>query len=371
MRNTNVKNEKGITLIVLIITVVILFILAILVVDFTVDGKLFKTANELGTKGEAQQTETETLRNAWKNMLGLTNTIKNNNTTGNTTGGNTIGNNTTDENTTGGNTTGGDTPREDTIITIANCALKTITINSITVEAKATSTNEKDIISYELYTATTENGAYTKQGESISQEQNKTVELTASGLENYTVYYWYVKASSIPTVESSKTRTRTKCPGATSTETTITCTTCNGRGTATYTCNGGSRCSTCDSTGSIICMGTLQEEYVSLGSSVSSCCGSNYMFTYTCSSCGELEGRRCPSCGEITGIATNGITCGKTVKCPNCTNGIRPCKHGRTGTHDYTDTCTPCKGKGSITVTTTGCLHGQTKEHDELPEDAT
>ena len=74
MRNTNVKNEKGITLIVLVITVVILFILSLLVVDFTVDGKLFKTANELGAKGEAQQTETETLRNSWKDMLGLTNT---------------------------------------------------------------------------------------------------------------------------------------------------------------------------------------------------------------------------------------------------------------------------------------------------------
>ena len=35
MRNTNVKNEKGITLIVLVITVVILFILSLLVVDFT------------------------------------------------------------------------------------------------------------------------------------------------------------------------------------------------------------------------------------------------------------------------------------------------------------------------------------------------
>ena len=74
MRNTNVKNENGITLIVLVITVVILFILSLLVVDFTVDGKLFKTANELGAKGEAQQTETETLRNSWKDMLGLTNT---------------------------------------------------------------------------------------------------------------------------------------------------------------------------------------------------------------------------------------------------------------------------------------------------------
>ena len=46
MRNTNVKNEKGITLIVLVITVVILFILSLLVVDFTVDGKLFKTARK-------------------------------------------------------------------------------------------------------------------------------------------------------------------------------------------------------------------------------------------------------------------------------------------------------------------------------------
>ena len=118
MRNTNVKNEKGITLIVLVITVVILFILSLLIVDFTVDGKLFKTANELGTKGEAQQTETETLRNSWKDMLGLTNTTTNNNTTGNTTGDNTTGGETTCEHTSTTATDNGDGTHT---ITCTNC----------------------------------------------------------------------------------------------------------------------------------------------------------------------------------------------------------------------------------------------------------
>ena len=340
MRKTNVKNEKGITLIVLIITIVVLILLSMVIMDFIVDGKIFNAANELKERENKQQNETDTLRNTWKNMLGLD------------------------------NTTGGDTPGEDTTITIANCALKTKTINSITVEATATSTNEEDIITYELYAATAEDGEYTKQGESISEEQNTAVELTASGLENYTVYYWYVKASSTSAVESSKTRTRTKCPGNTATETTTTCTTCNGTGTATYTCKGGSSCSTCGGTGSITCTGTIQEEYSSLGSFVTTCCGSNYEYQYVCSSCGYVWGRKCASCGTKTGTTSSGGTCGRSKSCSKCTNGTRPCIHNQTSSHDYTDTCTTCNGTGSIAITVTGCSHGQTEEHDELPEDA-
>ena len=135
MRNTNVKNEKGITLIVLVITVVILFILSLLVVDFTVDGKLFKTANELGAKGEAQQTETETLRNSWKDMLGLTNTTTNNNTTGNTTGDNTTGGETTCTHTSTTATDNGDGTHT---ITCTNCGKQITTEKHNYVNRKCT-----------------------------------------------------------------------------------------------------------------------------------------------------------------------------------------------------------------------------------------
>ena len=140
MRNTNVKNEKGITLIVLVITVVILFILSLLIVDFTVDGKLFKTANELGAKGEAQQTETETLRNSWKDMLGLTNTTTNNNTTGNTTGGNTTGDNTTGGETTctHPSTTATDNGDGTHTITCTNCGKDITTEHHTYVDGKCT-----------------------------------------------------------------------------------------------------------------------------------------------------------------------------------------------------------------------------------------
>ena len=254
----------------------------------------------------------------------------------------------------------------DTTITIANCELKTKTINSITVEATATSSNSNDNITYELYTSTTENGDYTKQGQSVSKVQNTSVELTASGLDNYTVYYWYVKASSTATVQSIKTRTRTKCPGTGKTiiTETVTCPNCNGTKTVTETCKGGSSCSTCNGTGKVTCTGTI--EIARAYNFACTSCGSKSYYFYTCSSCGYEVGRKCASCGETNGTTSTGGTCGRSVSCSNCTNGKRPCTHGNTSSHTYTTTCKTCNGTGETTTTVTGCVHEKTEEHDEL-----
>ena len=181
MRNTNVKNEKGITLIVLVITVVILFILSLLVVDFTVDGKLFKTANELGAKGEAQQTETETLRNSWKDMLGLTNTTTNNNTTGNTTGENTTGGETTCEHTSTTATDNGDGTHT---ITCTNCGKQITTEKHNYVNRKCTKCGaQKLAVAGEKTTETLEftdsdgNKAIIPKGFTVSKaDDEKTIE---------------------------------------------------------------------------------------------------------------------------------------------------------------------------------------------------
>ncbi len=181
MRNTNVKNEKGITLIVLVITVVILFILSLLVVDFTVDGKLFKTANELGAKGEAQQTETETLRNSWKDMLGLTNTTTNNNTTGNTTGDNTTGGETTCEHTSTTATDNGDGTHT---ITCTNCGKQITTEKHNYVNRKCTKCGaQKLAVAGEKTTETLEftdsdgNKAIIPKGFTVSKaDDEKTIE---------------------------------------------------------------------------------------------------------------------------------------------------------------------------------------------------
>ena len=181
MRNTNVKNEKGITLIVLVITVVILFILSLLVVDFTVDGKLFKTANELGAKGEAQQTETETLRNSWKDMLGLTNTTTNNNTTGNTTGDNTTGGETTCTHTSTTATDNGDGTHT---ITCTNCGKQITTEKHNYVNRKCTKCGaQKLAVAGEKTTETLEftdsdgNKAIIPKGFTVSKaDDEKTIE---------------------------------------------------------------------------------------------------------------------------------------------------------------------------------------------------
>lgn len=343
MRKTNVKNEKGITLIVLIITVIVLILLSMVIINFVVDGTIFNTAEDIEEKEKTQQNDVESLRNTWQEMFGLT-----------------------------GQTADASSFGSESNIIIESCDVKTKTIDSITVEVVAQSAKDTDTIIYELYVSTTEDGEYTKYGESVYEIQNNAVELTADGLNNYTVYYWYIKASNEETtIESDKIRTRTKCPGNSSTEGTTTCGTCNGTGTATYECSGGKRCTSCEGKGTKTCTGTTQKTYSSLGSFVTTCCGSNYEYQYVCSSCGYVWGSVCAGCGSSSGTTSSGKTCGRSVKCYYCSNGTIKCSHGETDAHTYTDTCESCNGTGSVSTTVTGCSHGESLEHDELPEDAT
>lgn len=62
------KEEKGITLIVLVITVIILVILAAITIDFVGDQKLFEGANELVDRSEKQGNEHQEMVDEVRNL---------------------------------------------------------------------------------------------------------------------------------------------------------------------------------------------------------------------------------------------------------------------------------------------------------------
>lgn len=68
----NRRSEKyscsGITLVALIITVIILVILSAIIIDVTVDGKLFDSAQDVVDKSEEQVTEHQEMSNEVRNF---------------------------------------------------------------------------------------------------------------------------------------------------------------------------------------------------------------------------------------------------------------------------------------------------------------
>lgn len=106
--------------------------------------------------------------------------------------------------------------------------------NSITINAKANDVNGNQL-TYTLYTATSANGSYTAKA-SQTAAANTQVSLKATGLSQYTTYYYYVTTSDgKETVRSSTSSVRTYCPGTGLTcngpfSTSSTCTNCDGNG---------------------------------------------------------------------------------------------------------------------------------------------
>ena len=106
--------------------------------------------------------------------------------------------------------------------------------DSITINAKANDVNGNQL-TYTLYTATSANGSYTAKA-SQTAAANTQVSLKATGLSQYTTYYYYVTTSDgKETVRSSTSSVRTYCPGTGLTcngpfSTSSTCTNCDGNG---------------------------------------------------------------------------------------------------------------------------------------------
>lgn len=85
--------------------------------------------------------------------------------------------------------------------------------NSITINAKANDADGNQL-TYTLYTATSENGNYTAKVNQTAAA-NTQVSLQATGLSQYTTYYYYVTVSDgiASAVTSTKSNVRTYCSG--------------------------------------------------------------------------------------------------------------------------------------------------------------
>lgn len=119
------------------------------------------------------------------------------------------------------------------------------TTNSITVQAKSTDADGGNL-TYTLYTSTSSSGNYTKSA-TATGSSGSNVSLTASGLSQYTTYYYYVTVTDqISNNQSSTASQRTYCPGTGHTVSycpggttgSVTCSTCNGDGCVCANCGG-------------------------------------------------------------------------------------------------------------------------------------
>ncbi len=125
---------------------------------------------------------------------------------------------------------------------ISSVSLNTKSTNSITVNAQATDADNNNL-TYTLYTSTSQNSGFTQKATSAATAAGTQVTLTASGLKQYTNYYYYVTVTDgKETVQgSTSAAVRTYCPGNTEycsggKETTRDCTKCGGSGNM-YRCH--------------------------------------------------------------------------------------------------------------------------------------
>ena len=229
------------------------------------------------------------------------------------------------------------TPLDNVAPVISNTTFSSKTTNSITVKATATDA-DNDNITYKLYTSTSSSSGFTQKA-STSSTSGTQVTLTASGLSQYTTYYYYIEASDGSLASNSSTASvRTYCPG--------TGLTCNGPFTST------TDCSTCNGTGEV----TVTHEWEfqrSTGDYPDVPCqlcgrigGNTYTAAYQCRICGSYRDLIvCSNCLGDDKTVTQKETCSKCGGTGQVTQAIT-CQHGRTSTHSY-------------------CSHNKTSQHDD------
>ena len=126
---------------------------------------------------------------------------------------------------------GTEEPPEDTGPSVPTVTFVSKTTDSITVQANATNTNE-DSLTYTLYISTSPSENYTEAA-TAAGNSGSNVNLTASGLSQYTTYYYYVTVTDqISDNQSTTYNQRTYCPG-----TGHTTSSCPGTTTTTVNCN--------------------------------------------------------------------------------------------------------------------------------------
>lgn len=162
----------------------------------------------------------------------------------------------------------------------------TKTTSSLTVTARATD-EDGDNLRYTLYTSTSQNSGYTAKA-TTSGAAGQAVTLQATGLSEYTLYYYYVEVTdTIATVSNAKNSQRTYCPGNTYS--------CNG---STNYCSGSTR----------TCSGNTYT------------CTNGYTTTVDCSSCSGNGSKTCTNCSGRGYVYKACSTCGGDgeVDCGNC-----------------------------------------------------
>ena len=224
----------------------------------------------------------------------------------------------------------------------------------ITFNVRATDT-DGDKLTYYVYTGTSKTNL-TRKGTLSGQTQGSTVQLKASGLNEYTDYYYRVdvydgSVTKQGTVSSSTIRTY--CPGGT--KEFIECTTCSGLGGY----NEDTDCGTCSGKGKI--------EHYGLHSWVTE----NTKGPFNCPTCSQqtryIQCDRCTRCelwNETRYYCSNCGYSGSNTP-SGCYLGSDPCTDcGGDGVISEWVTCTSCNGeKGSWK--TTECKHGKTEQHDK------
>ena len=229
------------------------------------------------------------------------------------------------------------TPIDNVAPVISNTGVNTKTTNSITINATATDA-DKDNITYKLFTSTSNTSGFTQKA-STSSTSGTQVTLTASGLSQYTTYYYYVEASDgKATTKGTTSSVRTYCPG--------TGLTCDGPFTTT------TECSTCQGTGEV----TVTHTWVFYKSNSDardlSCqlCGrrdvNTYYADYQCRTCGSYRTFEvCSNCLGSTKTKTQQEDCGTCNGTGKVTIAIK-CEHNMSSSHSY-------------------CSHNKTSQHDD------
>lgn len=229
------------------------------------------------------------------------------------------------------------------------------TTTTAKIKTKATDI-DGDKLTYELW-ITGKNGPIATKTD-VEQDKELTFELT--GLEEYTLYDYYIIAKDAELDDRLDNSFRTYCPGG------ITCSAgkhCIGPTNGTYPCG------TCGGAGNKVCGGSLI--YQSQSST-----GVNYSCAAGCIGVGTVKQYRCQTCNQISSVyfCINGhpngstSTCTKTSYCYSCegkgTYSYQiPCTHGSYIEHYYCDEHTI--DIGSLHTHTTPCTHGKTSQHDE------
>ena len=185
------------------------------------------------------------------------------------------------------------------------------TSNTITVTAVAMD-SDNDNLTYEMYVSTSPTSGFTQKAISSATIQGNQVTLTATELNQYTDYYYYVTVTDGTETKQSATSTaiRTYCPGTGytcpgATTTTTQCSACSGYGTIPVSCN--------------------------------TCRGTSYRYRYN-----KYE-FLCTKCGSPTRWTTNNCSmCGGDGQLQTTV----PCSHGLMTSHNY-------------------CSHNRTSQHDD------